>query len=683
MKSQTSFYNRSLIISNLKRHGYFGILFFVLSAVISNVGVLSNMVGVYDQAEVLNSYETGLLYVNAWDIFMVFLVAVILGVVLFRYIQEERALAAIHAMPVSRKSLFVSQCISFELIFGIPVVVNGLIAFLILVVKGYPVAYIVGLILMGILQQLIAGTAVFGLVVLAGMMVGSSVLQVVLAGVLMGAPFVIVELTRVLIDWTLLGYPHGLNEDALHVLITPFAVIPMVLSNVFENEAVFIRGSLIIVVMMVASIGLSYWLYQKRDLERHHDLIVFNWAKKAFIVLLTLLITLSLSGLIGSLMGEPTMGRYIGLIIGSILGYTITKMIAEKTVNVFSYYKEGILVVFAFLLAMVVVDLDLIGYESRVPDSESVEVVYYSTSGWMSMDDIIEESTTLVNDHYGTVVFNELASIDAVKALHESLIDDRHSEYVINRDTVVIYKLKNGRLLHRHYNEDIDPTYLEAIYELPEYKRDTMEHIAGVIHSSENVEMTIRTPNGSSRSMTESEYKEVIAAYAIDFNKSSFFEGFTSDQWGSIDVRVYGDQQIRPNQEWYKTENTYSFPIGPSYENTFGWMEENKMENLRFSPDDVTYATISDRYQQISPYEVSKEDQVIYPVYDEKAIAIETKSIDDRALIEGLYDQGYDYSRIYERGYTVTYYLQGGGSYSYRIVDLPLGYESYVMPEWY
>jgi len=45
MKSQTSFFNKAVIKSNLKRYGYLGVLFFVFTCIISNIGVMLN--GVY------------------------------------------------------------------------------------------------------------------------------------------------------------------------------------------------------------------------------------------------------------------------------------------------------------------------------------------------------------------------------------------------------------------------------------------------------------------------------------------------------------------------------------------------------------------------------------------------------------------------------------------------------------
>lgn len=686
MKSPTSFYNLAIMRSNIKRYGFLSVIFFILSCTISNIGVIANLVSPYNA---LNFYEDSLsmLYVNAWDIFMVFAVSVIAGVILFRYIQDERALSAIHAMPISRRSMFGSQFITYELLFGLPVILNGVIAFIIIVAKGYPIGFVAGQVIIGIMGQFIAGTTIFALTVLMGMLVGSSVLQVALTAIMMGAPFAIVELSRVLIDWTLKGYPHELSEEAIHVLCTLYYTVPMALTGGFNDRDMYLKGLVVLVLILIACVLLSYYLYHKRDLEKHHDLIAFQWAKKLFIGLLSVLITLSLASLIGSLMGESTQGAYIGLVFGAALGYCITKMIAEKTVSILKFYKEGLAVVVAFVVVLLIVDLDLIGYESRVPDIEEVEAVYYS-NGWgtnLYVEKSSEAGSSMLSENGGTAVFEQAIAIDAVASLHKSLIDEVHSSYVINDRMVLIYQLKNGRRIHREYNTDVDPEYLKAIYEQAEYKEKSMAYLQELFMTTDNIQVTINTPSGTSRVISKDAYAGLLAAYSNDFKGMTFYEEYTSDQWGYLQVEVLDERSSRGNEGQYRRVDYLSFRIRPGFTHTFAWMEANEMGYLNFDPKDVTSITIASRYHEIQSYYNETDDDPIYDegyyyddVYIEKATMTGAGAIQDPALIEDLLALGHDYTRMYEEGYNIECQLADGGYYSYRLVDLPDDYKDYV-----
>lgn len=675
MKSQTSFFNKAVIESNLKRYGYLGVLFFVFTCLISNIGVIINGVGHYQVEDLGNSLS--LMIPNPFDIAMVFFVPVILGIVLFRYIMEERALSQIHAMPVSRKSLFFSQFITFELLYGVPIIANGIITWMILLAKDYPLFMATSRVGYSILILILAGCAVFGLTVLFGMMVGSSVLQTVLVAILMGAPFIIVELSRILIRWTLKGFPNFQSSQALHHYLTPYYSIVVAAANNNGSRSNTIWAFVMVVVFLVIGYVGSYVLYQKRNLESHTELIAFDRAKVFFVGLLTLIMTLSLSTLIGSMMNGST-GAYIGLVMGALLGFAITKMIAEKTVSILKFWKQGVIVTLGFVLVLVAVDIDFIGYEDRIPTSDELAYVYYKEDMWTNVKDFDDMEESLRDNHSGGI-FREKATIELVRDVHNNAIQDLSEDDLIWHNFTVIYVLNNDRKIHRVYNVGVDAEKVKRLHESEEYKQINMALMKEKVLDGKEAVVTVSGINYEQKIIEGEALLTLLKAYESDYRRMSYIEGLGYNQLGFLEVAVV-DRVTYNGENRSEQRSVYTYPIFSSFESTKAWMSMNKMPLAVPTLERVTSATINTWYglnfiqQEDVYYEASMKYQ------DIEAVNRGDLVITEPLQLQELYSLGYDYSRMYEPSYIITYTFGTGGNYSVRVVDLPEAYASYVRP---
>lgn len=668
MKLQTSFFNRAWFVSNIRRHGVFSILFFIISAAISNVGIMANTVRRYSESSYSIIEE---MFSTPWDIAMLVIVPVLFALVLFRFLMEEKALSTIHAMPISRNSLYATQWITFEVLFGLPVLVNGIIAAMILASKGYPINEVSVYVASSILLQILGGSMVFGFTVLIGVIVGSSVLQAAIAYIIMGAPFIIVELSRVLLVWLLSGFPKGSSVFAPHYYLTPYYSLVTMFRHDGDEPMRYLISLAVVIVYFLSTFGISWLLYIRRDLERHTDLIVFDRAKTVLSVLLTVIVTLSMSSLIGAMMNEEKGGIYIGIVLGSLIGFVVTKMIAAKTIAILGYWRQGIAVIASFILVILIVDLDLAGYEGRIPNAENVDSVLYLEHSWLRdfSDKSIEEA--LNTDRMTGAVLAEERSISEVRSLHEHMIEGDAINYGNYKAITLVYYLKDGSKVHRVYNMTMDHAWIGAVHELPEFKENYLERFENKLLDPMLKDVKIQTAGGKSYLVKKSDLPGLLQAYRSDVMQKSYLEEYRGDNFGVIEVGVPQKDRHGNIDDGFVSYGYYN--LSPSFENCKQWLRQHGMEE---GLPDVT---------RIESYQISRENMYYSTTdYNEKVARIESHSSygteprKDPAEIRELFALGYDYSRPEAQGYTITYFMKNGGVYRVRIVDLPYHYQEYV-----
>ncbi|PKM68495.1 MAG: hypothetical protein CVU95_02500 [Firmicutes bacterium HGW-Firmicutes-2] len=668
MKFQTSFYNKAILKNNIKRFAYIGILYFVIHFLVVNFGMLMNTLGpTHTMDNLLYKIPSG------WDVFILFFLPVILGIVLFRYIQDEKALATIHAFPVSRKTLFFSHMISFLILFGIPLVTNTLISYIILVFKGYPASELAIHLSIYTLGMILSGMTIFYITVMFGMLVGSSVLQAVLTYVMMAMPVAIVEFGKVLIGWTLKGFSTYMDDEALHLLMTPYYTIGRMVD--INNTAFLLKGFIVIIVYLCFSLIASYTLYKKRDLERHHDLIVFDFAKIGFIGLLTVLITLTLANMLGSMFYDNrSLGVYVGVFFGAVIGYGVTKMIAEKTVRIFVYYKSWIVVVGLFMLALVVIDFDLIGFESYVPESDEVAYVIYGENSYPRQGKMSNETVLYGSESNFELIFTDQTSIQEILYLHETAI---HAEQDMGYNTRVyrldlLYVLENGKRISRMYEYPKMDEGFAILHESEGYKLGRLKDIEAILTHPRISTIHVWGRGGQERNMNLQKGEALFEAYRKDFMLLSYAEEISYDNWGTIDIAITAGDGSR--EEGYELLTYHSLNIWPSFEHTKTWLIENGYEGIVPNREGVVSARITPVINL--DMEVDMSPEYVKDMQSQGVIA--STGIVDDDIIDMIYDLPYDYSKDPEDSYRITLIYKDYGEYSYRVSSLPEILKSYV-----
>lgn len=659
MKLQTSFYNKAIYINDIKRVGFIGILYFIITFLVTNYGIIFSYTGrLRDLSEMIP---------NPWDYVMIFFVPVILGTILFRYIQDEKALSTIHAFPVSRRSLFGSHMLTFFTVYGLPILANAVISFFLLLSKGYLVGSIMVHLFIYILGMLVCGGAIFGITVMLGMLVGSSIFQVVLTYVVMVVPIALIELVKVILEWTLKGYGNSWREESLHIIMTPYYII----ARMIGDDTLLITGFVVMVIYLVIFILLSYVFYTKRDLERHHDLIVFKYAKFVFVVVMTTLATLVLAAILGPLFSTNSKGSYIGVFFGALIGYGVTKMIAEKTINVLVHYKKWGAVILGALLILFCIDADIIGFEAKVPKTEDIAFVIYSEESYRDYRELMVEMDGYYNSEYRfSLNISDNKGINLIRNLHETVIGNEHNDegYSYGSGMVLVYILTNGKKVYRTYDNVMTYEMKRDFHESDTYKLSQLKSIRNNWFESYEVEYKLCD---NSVKMSKQDLHTFYEAYALDYTRMTYVEEQSNTGFADFTVTTTLPKDKKDKTDSV-TKRNYRFPIWPSFEHTKVWLNSHGYEKYVPSKNGVVKAEIYKIDYTVENYDVEYYEAVEKGLYNENII------IEDPALLEEIIEQGYNYSMdSLEEGYLVTLYYKrtedylGYTSYQYKVKDVP------------
>ena len=185
-------------------------------------------------------------------------------------------------------------------------------------------------------------------------------------------------------------------------------------------------------------------MYRKRRLESAGDVVAVNAMKPVFKYGVALCAGVALG------MGT-TMILYGGdfvlmaaIVVWGIVGYFAAEMLLQKSFRVFKKWKGAVAVAAVFIALFLVVAFDLTGFETRIPDPDSVKSVEVSGLGVMYLDDSGDRFNGTITDR---------SQIRLITLLHEAAVAQRNSELGNGATTSlnVTYHLKNGGTLSRQY----------------------------------------------------------------------------------------------------------------------------------------------------------------------------------------------------------------------------------------
>lgn len=169
--------------------------------------------------------------------------------------------------------------------------------------------------------------------------------------------------------------------------------------------------------MLLAALG----LHHIRKTERAGDLIAFRYLRYAFKFCVILCGGLSLGMLLSELLFfHDAISLGLRLAICCALAAAICAFVAEmllrKTLKVFrTGWKSALIGAVAFVVAIFAVDMDWIGFTTRVPRADHVELATAEFHG-PELDGVA-----------GEVLLYEGSEAEPLLALHQSLVDDRKS----------------------------------------------------------------------------------------------------------------------------------------------------------------------------------------------------------------------------------------------------------------
>ena len=357
---------------------------------------------------------------------------VVAAVCVFSYLNKVGSVAALHSMPFSRRTLYVTNYLSGAVLCVLPLVVNWALLSL---CGSRLQSFTAGALGMWLFESFAIVFFVFSVAVLACIVSGNTVIA------------------------TLTGFALNFLAAAVWVCMYAYAenfLYGFAASDIWPQVAYTNPWLLAIYCAFSISTRFTVWhclayiaaaivisiaadiLYHVRKLERCTDSYVFGWMQ-TIIGFLFAFVFSTMTGLV--------LFRGIGVwayVTGFVIGFVIGQMVSLKTFRIFGGKCLRNLVIFAVLMALIIgaFALDVFGFEKKVPDPKDVETV--SIEGlWTASG-------------YKGVTLKAEDSIQNAVALHKEILQ-QHQDDVYEIDPVrhsflrLYYKLKNGNSITREY----------------------------------------------------------------------------------------------------------------------------------------------------------------------------------------------------------------------------------------
>lgn len=447
MKLKTSCFNSTLLKKNFSRFAviwglYAGCLFLFCTLTLLNIrGNGSEVFAAEALAQMSVLFGSGLHQ----------LYAIICAVACFGYLHNTRSTYMLHALPMTRGTMFTTNLVSGWLFAILP---QAAITLLNLGAAAIAGSGVYGAVLQNFAAWAMEYTCFYGLAVFCMVMTGKTVFCI-LGYYTLNYVFVVLEaVIREILSPMLFGV------ETLGKIVTlplcPAAKLIVEDIRALGNELPGINAPLWYYLSFVAVAGIvlmavSFFLYRKRHMENAGEVIAFRLARPIFKYFFTVCVTLILGLIITVIAATPsidkglTMGMIICLLIAGFIGFFAAEMMLGRTLRVFkkkAFLEFGIYA--AILLAvLLLIRFDVFGVSRRVPAPDTVSAV----------------RVELITEDLGGFTITDPDDIETVTQMHTKLLETHKlpeprqsgGEYGEQVNVKITYQLKDGSTLTRRY----------------------------------------------------------------------------------------------------------------------------------------------------------------------------------------------------------------------------------------
>lgn len=361
-------------------------------------------------------FANRILSATTWAVALGLVFGLLAAMALFFYLMNSRSVGMLHALPIRREGLFLTNWLTGLSFFLAPNAVAALIA---LAVEGVFGALQPALTLRWFALHTVVAMFFFCFAVCCAMFTGHILALPVFYGVLNGLVAGLCLLADNAVNVLLVGYAgNDLVNAALTQWCTPVWHLLRKLQAVYEAESIYDTAAGTSVAMGYCLVlGAAFTLvavvvYQHRQLERAGDVVTVGWVRPIFQWGVGICTGLSL----GTILYENFFRRQgawafaVLVALCAVLGAFVARMFLKKTLRVFAEsWKSCGLVGLCMLLLLGGARADFFGYQKWTPDPEKVESVYLGNvqsapydGGWSGVEiadpAIVEEIVALHRD---------------------------------------------------------------------------------------------------------------------------------------------------------------------------------------------------------------------------------------------------------------------------------------------
>ena len=451
-------------------------------------------------ADALNKSDIPRMLFNPLEHFVNAAVAITLGLILFHYLQKDRASSFFHALPIKRWSLYWQNLLAGLTLMWVPILINWLLIYVVFNAFGITegqwhtqniydstmgmfkavqpdIIPIWQVLIYWLLLSLLMTGLYYIFTVFVAMLTGNVLLQgalTIIGLVLPSGLYVLIKYNL----WKLLyGFPRDFDGKTAEWLSPLISYINGQSNRYLFNTWTWYMWYLVAAVILCVA---SIYLYKKRHAEAAGETLANEWIRWIFKYGVAVCSAFT-GGLYFSTFNENSAGvLYLGYFIGGVLGYIIADMIANKSFHFYKRWKGMVAFSVVFVLLLVSVNLDIYGYEKYVPEQEDVKEVFLSNlnrEGYAVDEGLTgQESIVRVRQFHRQIIEMEQENKAQARAANNRQTTSIAGPEDIANKTVpveITYVLDSGAKVRRSYIINVDRyrQFLYPIFNTQEAKR--------------------------------------------------------------------------------------------------------------------------------------------------------------------------------------------------------------------
>ena len=470
MKLKTSFYNRNIVLNDLKLNNWIGILYFVILFFVMPISVL------FDLNHKGNFYYNSRLTMellkmhNGILIISYLIIPILAGVFIIKYIHKKNSASVMHSMPFTREEAFFSHFISGSILLSLPIIINGIFLILISMFTNSIPEFTISKILGFIAMSVVFNISMFVFSLMVSTITGKSSAQVILTYIFLVLPIGIYTFTSFLISKLLYGYVYFNNSEKFFIKLSPF-------TNFFEKlvgegiEFSISEMNIYLLHIIVFLIG-GIIFYKFRDSEKAEELITFDVLKKFYKIGVTYCFSITLGVYFAELFSNDEVGLafYFAIIFGGFIGYLVAEISLTKSVVGVKKYKDFLIYAIVIIIMLVSINLDIIGFEWNVPEISRISTIEVFDS---SMPTYRNQNP----ENMKGALFSHKEDFVNIEKFHSYLVENKNDLNIKDENKnyyflELKYNLLDGKTVNRQYEvyNLLDNEYYKKIMNTREYK---------------------------------------------------------------------------------------------------------------------------------------------------------------------------------------------------------------------
>lgn len=543
------------------------------------------------------------------QLFMIIL-AICFTIFSYRYLYSKRMTDLYHSVPITRGKLFLVKYLHGVLVWFIPFAVFSILTLLlaffrlnVLLTPAY--AGILALSFLKAFVLLVLCFFIFYHLYLVASYLSGNVLNMFTNVAIIG--FIVISIYYLCYALANLCFNTFCLEPSIKLLDVLFAfspfTAPFAIFYFYETSGfklLFSEHYILLLLCIVLS-ALMFFAAKRLYEKRPSELAERGTLNKSYLVPARLAISFLASialalffGELGSSSMELAWGIF-GCILGGILCYGTIDSIFSTTIKSFFKHKVQMAgVTVAGLLVFLTFQLDLVGYDTYLPDKNDIRgMAIYQSSLTDSSYNVVTSGPDSFSylDTYSHHIYQEdaLTDTDVCYDLLSLAVDttnfDRNYPNETNFTFYAKIELNGGRTYYRKYRlYDFDYELLAPFVETDSYKNTYYKISSGLLGYPQGVDVYFDHA-GVSLELPSARITGLMDAYFADFNEHYHIEELTSFL-SSINLNLHYEEE--------RYGHYFNLEIPSTYRRTLGYLEA-------LYPEYISYVDSADELSSLTP----------------------------------------------------------------------------------